>query len=681
MALCERLKESDCLHTIRHDMELELPLDELCQRIIVHLTKAMQFPEIAVAVIELEGRRYTSPNYSQELTHGLRAQITNGKTHGWLQVFYNENRPFLLPEEQGFIDTIAHVVGEWLERSRAEESLRQTTERLLLATQVSGVGVWNWDIVQNTLIWDEQMFSLYGITQDDFSGAYDAWLTSVLPADAPRVEAEIQMALHGEKDFDTEFRILWPNGTIRNIRTIAAVKRNASGQLLYMVGTNWDITEQMLAQQRIIQLATHDTLTKLPNRALLQDRVTQALVRNLRSREQAAVLFIDLDYFKIINDSLGHDVGDALLQAVAARLVTSVRSEDTVARQGGDEFIVLLPTITSTFDIAVVAQKILGALMLPYQVNDKELYIAGSIGIAIFPDDGKDMSTLLKNSDIAMYHAKESGRNNYQFFSPQLNELAARRHALGNDLRHALERNELLLHFQPVIDTPPPGKLTSMEVLLRWQHPQHGFVPPSEFIPLAEETGMIVPIGEWVLWQACLQIVAWRDQGYDVPKLAINLSARQFREKTLAADIMRIMHETGVEPNCLVLEITESMLVQNVEDVIKTLQQLSALGLEISIDDFGTGYSSLSYLKRYPIHTLKIDRSFVRDIATDPNDVAIIAAIIAMAHSLKMKVIAEGVETEEQLAFLTQQGCGQFQGYYFSKPLPAAEVESRLQMR
>ncbi|MCX7185382.1 MAG: EAL domain-containing protein, partial [Nitrosospira sp.] len=342
-----------------------------------------------------------------------------------------------------------------------------------------------------------------------------------------------------------------------------------------------------------------------------------------------------------------------------------------------DEFIVLLPNITDAQDAQAVAQKILDVLIQPFQIDDQELHVGGSIGIALFPDNGKDVGMLLKNSDIAMYHAKENGRNNYQFFSQEMNQQATERRSLGVDLRHSLERNELLLHFQPVIDMPG-GRLSSMEVLLRWQHPSQGLILPDRFIALAEESGMIVPIGEWVIRQACLQIIAWQSQGYAVPKLAVNLSTRQFRQKTLVADITRILAETGVEGSCLTLEITESELVENVEDAIKTLNQLSALGLEISIDDFGTGYSSLSYLKRYPINTLKIDRSFVRDIATDPDDAAIIGAIIAMARSLKMKVLAEGVETKEQLDFLTLHGCTCYQGYYFSRPLPAAEIENRL---
>ena len=396
LALRERLKESACLHAIRHDMELALPLDELCQNIIAYLRGALQFPQIASGMIELDDKHYTSENYRPELTHGLQAQImVRGKAHGWLRAFYSEDQPFLLPEEQGLIDIIASDLGRWLERMQAEH--------------------------------------------------------------------------------------------------------------------------------RIVEMATHDMLTGLPNRHLLQDRISQALAHDRRSQEQAAVLFIDLDHFKIINDSLGHAVGDALLQEVAERLNATVRGEDTVARQGGDEFIVLLPNIAGALDAQAVAQKILDTLIQPFRINGQELHVGGSIGIALFPLDGEDGDTLLKNSDIAMYHAKESGRNNCQFFAAEMNQLATERHSLGIDLRHTLERHELLLYFQPVIDMPG-ARLSSMEVLLRWQHPSQGLILPDKFIALAEESGMIVPIGEWVIRQSCLQIKDWQSQGYAVPKLAVNLS-------------------------------------------------------------------------------------------------------------------------------------------------------------
>lgn len=441
-----------------------------------------------------------------------------------------------------------------------------------------------------------------------------------------------------------------------------------------------EIAERKMAEKQMLHLANYDALTGLPNRNLLQDRFQQVLAHVRRNQLKTAVLFIDLDQFKTINDTLGHNVGDILLWSVADRLVSAVRQEDTVARQGGDEFILLLHHIDGVDDANHVGQKILGVLTQPYPINESMLYVSASIGIAIFPDDGEDVDTLLKNSDTAMYHAKESGRNNYQFFAPAMNQLAMEKQALGTDLHHALERNEMLLHFQPVIDIVS-GELTGMEVLLRWQHPERGMISPVKFIPLAEDTGLIVPIGEWVLMTACEQLKSWHDQGYDVPSLAINLSAKQFRKNTLASTIARILEMSGVEARYITLEITESVFMENTDEVAGMLRKLSGMGLAISIDDFGTGYSSLSYLKRFPIDNLKIDRSFVMDIVTDPDDAAIVTAIIALAHSLQMKVIAEGVETAEQLAFLRQQNCGQYQGYYFSKPLPASEIVSKLRRR
>ncbi len=431
------------------------------------------------------------------------------------------------------------------------------------------------------------------------------------------------------------------------------------------------------AEELINHLATHDALTNLPNRYLFEDRLIKVLSMCRRSHEKAAVLFVDLDYFKVINDSLGHEIGDYLLKEIAERLLSCVRGQDTVARQGGDEFIVILQGIVKALDASVVAQKILDRLCQPYSIREEELHIGSSIGIAIYPDDGDKVDVLLRKSDIAMYHAKENGRNNFQFFTPKMNELALERYNLGTDLRQALERDELRLYFQPVIDMPN-GAMKSVEALVRWQHPKLGLLSPIKFIGLAEEMGLIVSIGEWVLKTACLQIKAWQEQHNIVPKMAINLSFRQFRHKKLVSDIRRILNETAIDASNLTLEITESMLAQDVGEAVKILNRLSSMGLSIAMDDFGTGYSSLSYLKRFPIDTLKIDRSFVRDIATDTSDAAIVTAIIAMAHSLQMNVIAEGVETEEQIEFLTQKGCNRFQGYYFSKPVLASKIAERL---
>ncbi len=548
--LSERLKESNCLYTVRNYLEQNLGLEKTCQSILNCLTQALQFPEMAVAMIKLADNQFTTTPYQENLSNTISAKIiANAEVCGQLQVSYMQNLSFALPYEQNLIDTIAHDLGRWYERNEAEK--------------------------------------------------------------------------------------------------------------------------------RIIEMATHDALTGLPNRHLLQDRIEQALVHDARSQRQMAVLFIDLDDFKTINDSLGHDIGDLLLKSVAERLLICVRNEDTVARQGGDEFIVVLNAIAESLDAAKVAQKILDSLMQPYYIHKNELHIGGSIGIAVFPNDGANAETLLKNSDIAMYHAKENGRNNYQFFTDELNKSAHERHTLGLDLRYALERNELVLYYQPVMDMPD-HQLHSVEALLRWRHPEHKLIAPDKFINLAEETGLIIPIGEWVLKTVCTQIKAWQDQGYIAPKVAINLSARQFRDKELINNISRTLSETGVDAKYIALEITESMLIDNIERVVETLNRLNAMGIQISIDDFGTGYSSLSYLKRFPIHTLKIDRSFVRDIATDKNDRTIVATIIAMAHSLEMDVIAEGIETEEQLNLLMAQKCNHYQGYYFSKPVPVSEIENTL---
>ena len=439
-----------------------------------------------------------------------------------------------------------------------------------------------------------------------------------------------------------------------------------------------DISACKQAEQRIEYLASHDALSGLPNRNLLQDRLRQALAQNRRSHGQGAVLFIDLDQFKAINDSLGHETGDLLLVEVSSRLVNSLRSQDTVGRQGGDEFIVVLQSVSNAADAGIVAQKLLGALFAPYRIKDQEINISASIGIAVFPDDGDDEETLLKHSDTAMYHAKENGRNNFQFFAPVMNRLAAEKHSLSTRLRHALKLDELLLHFQPLVDMGS-GKLSGLEVLLRWRHPERGLISPLEFIPLAEETGLIVPIGEWVFKSACMQIKTWQEQGYEVPTLAINLSVRQFREKSLVENLSRILAESGVEGRQIELEITESILMGNTNETIAMLRKLKELGIKISIDDFGTGYSSLNYLKRFPVDKLKIDRSFVQDITSDPDDATIVTAIVALAHSLQLEVVAEGVETAEQLEFLARLGCDQYQGYFFSKPLPAKEIVGKLQ--
>ncbi len=432
-----------------------------------------------------------------------------------------------------------------------------------------------------------------------------------------------------------------------------------------------DITERKQNQERLNYLAYYDALTGLPNRSLLLDRLRQAMIESERHERLAAVLFLDLDRFKLVNDTLGHEAGDVLLKSAANRLSACVRSGDTVARLGGDEFTIVLANVAHVDDTGRVARKILNAFAAPFQIAGQELFVSPSIGITLFPLDDNDPEALLKNADAAMYHAKDSGRNTFQFFTPELNQRTARRLGLETALRHALERGEFQLHYQPQVDLAS-GRVTGVEALIRWQRPDIGLVSPLEFIPLAEETGLIVPIGDWVLRTACAQARAWQQAGLPDLRMSVNIAPRQFQQQDLAGVVLRILRETGLDPRRLVLEITEGTIMQNAGAAIETLRTLGALGVGLSLDDFGTGYSSLNYLKRFPLDCLKVDKSFVDDITTDPDVAAIVSAIISMARSLEVQVVAEGVETRAQLEFLRAHGCDAIQGYLFSKPLPAA---------
>ncbi|MDB5808504.1 MAG: hypothetical protein JWN94_626 [Betaproteobacteria bacterium] len=422
------------------------------------------------------------------------------------------------------------------------------------------------------------------------------------------------------------------------------------------------------AESHLTFFANHDTLTGLPNRAMFNQRLTQALARAQRLSTMAAVLFIDLDRFKVINDTLGHDAGDQLLKQLAERLRECLREGDTFGRLGGDEFVVLIEDVAGPTQISGVAQKILETVARPYMISGQEFHVTASIGVSVYPDDGLDQQTLLKNADIAMYRAKEQGKNNHTFYSAQMNSHTFERLALETSLRRAIEREEFLLHYQPKVDMRS-GRITGVEALVRWQHPELGMVPPGQFIALAEEAGLIAPIGDWVLRTACAEAQSWVAKGMSPIGVAVNLSARQFAGDELAASIMRVLRETGLDPHLLELEITESTVMHNAERAAEVLQHLKRLGVRIAIDDFGTGYSSLSYLKRFPISSVKIDRSFVLDLPTNKDDAAITQAVIAMAHSLRLRVIAEGVETSEQYQFLEEHQCDEMQGHYFSKPV------------
>ncbi|HVK54629.1 MAG TPA: EAL domain-containing protein [Burkholderiales bacterium] len=439
-------------------------------------------------------------------------------------------------------------------------------------------------------------------------------------------------------------------------------------------GASMDIHARKIAEQKIEQLATRDALTGLPNRLLLNDRLEHAIVSSQRKEQMLALMFIDLDRFKTINDSLGHHVGDLLLKAVTARLSVCVRRGDTLARLGGDEFIVALYDLKTPEDAAIVARKMLDAVNQPCEIEGRMLSTGCSIGISIYPSDGADVSTLMRHGDTAMYHAKEKGRNNYQFFSPDMNIRAVERLHLENELRLAVQQQQFTLCYQPQVNLAT-NEIVGAEALVRWRHPKTGQqIPPLRFIGVAEETGLIVAIGEWVLRTACAQAKAWQDAGHQRMRITVNVSVGQFRGNSSLADMVeRVLREVGLDPKCLELEMTESLLFHNIEENIRVLSRLGKMGVRVSIDDFGTGYSSLSYLKQLPVDTIKIDSSFVRDIVTDENDAAIIAAIIAMARRLKLRVIAEGVETVAQLNELRELQCDEYQGFLYSKPLPAED--------
>ncbi|MDO6387351.1 EAL domain-containing protein [Uliginosibacterium sp. 31-12] len=449
--------------------------------------------------------------------------------------------------------------------------------------------------------------------------------------------------------------------------SISAV-RDRSNAISNFVAVFSDITERKANEARIAFLAHHDPLTALPNRTLFQDRLEQALVRAERLGSVAALLFLDLDRFKTINDSLGHLAGDRLLQAVAERLQHCVRDTDTICRQGGDEFIIVLPEVADAEVPARIAEKILRRLAEPFEVDGHVLGTSFSIGIAVFPDDGRQADVLMKNADTAMYHAKESGRNTYRFFTETMNANALERLQVESQLRGALERRELVLHFQPQVDLAS-GAIVGAEALLRWESAALGFVPPGRFIPIAEESGLIVPIGRWVLREACSLARGWYSRGIRDVVVGVNISALQFRRDDIVANVRDALAETGLPAECLELELTESLLMEHAEDVLETVQRLKGLGVRLSIDDFGTGYSSLSYLKRFEVDRLKIDQGFVRDMVDDPDDAAIVRAIIQLGRSLKLDVIAEGAESRPQVEFLMQEGCREAQGYYFCPPV------------
>ena len=463
------------------------------------------------------------------------------------------------------------------------------------------------------------------------------------------------------------------------IEDSAAPIHDRGGRVIGAVIVFHDVSAARAMTHQMTHSAQHDLVTNLPNRLLLNDRIAQSIALARRQNRPIAVIFLDLDRFKYINDSLGHAIGDQLLQSVSKRLLASVRGSDTVSRQGGDEFVILLSEIAYPEDAATSARKILLSLNAPHAVGGQDLHIDGSIGISVYPEDGENAETLIKNADTAMYHAKENGRNNFQFFTAEMNVQAVERQSLEGSLRRALERKEFLLHYQPKVNLET-GEITGVEALIRWRQPDRGLVPPSQFVPIAEDCGLIIQIGRWVLREACRQARAWQDAGLPPVPIAVNVSALEFRDPGFVESVRTTLSETGLEARYLGLELTEGVLMEDAESTATVLQELKVMGVHLAVDDFGTGYSSLSYLRQFPIDVLKIDQSFVDQITVDPDDSSIVSAIINMGKSLKHLVVAEGIETQEQRAYLQAQHCAEGQGYLFSRPLSAAQFAQLLQI-
>ncbi|MDQ3287185.1 MAG: EAL domain-containing protein [Pseudomonadota bacterium] len=603
------------------------------------------------------------------------------------------------------------LVHDITSRKEADELLRESRnrlaekeQRLAEAQQIARVGSWDLDFVSKRLSTSDELCRIYGLPPGCFDGSFERMLDVVHPDDREEVKAAIEEAVRSRRPFVFEHRIVQPGGDVRLIQAHGRVITDAQGTASGLAGTVHDVTERQAAQERLHRLAHYDPLTGLPNRRLFYESLGREMEVAHEQGLGVALLYLDLDQFKAINDTLGHSVGDELLRQVAQRLLACTRIRDTVGRLGGDEFGLVAITAEGSDDIVHMAEKIIETMQQAFDLAGHRLTVTTSIGIALYPTDSTDCETLVKFADIAMYHAKSVGRNTYRFYTSSMNVRARARVQLETDLRNALEAGEFVLHYQPEIDIHS-GEWTGAEALLRWNRPGHGLVLPSQFVPALEESGLIVPVGRWVIEAACQQLSKWHHAGVAGVSLSVNVSAKQMLSQRRSVDhrefrgsgnggggsspahgvqgievdgicehVDRCTRRYRIQPGSLRLELTETALMSNADQTLGELAKLKNLGIQILVDDFGTGYSSMSYLKRFPIDTLKIDREFVRDLPHDGDDRAITRAMINLAHSLKLKVIAEGVETREQLDFLQDEGCDRAQGFYIAHPMPGPEL-------
>jgi diguanylate cyclase (GGDEF)-like protein/PAS domain S-box-containing protein len=579
-------------------------------------------------------------------------------------------------ETRGLRRALSYAV----ERKIMEEALFEEKERAEVTLNCIGDAVISTDIAGNVSFLNPVAESMTGWSRREAAGRPTDEVFRLVDATSREIAAyPVAMAIDQGRTahLRSNCLLIRRDGSEIPIEDSRAAIHDRQGLETGSVIVFRDVSVARAMSQQMAHSAEHDFLTGLPNRMLLNDRISQAIVSAHRNVKSLAVLFLDLDGFKHINDSLGHPVGDLLLQSIAKRLVLCSRASDTVSRQGGDEFVVLLSETQQSDHASIAARRMLESVAEPHSIGEHELHVTVSIGVSVFPEDGLDAETLLKNADTAMYQAKEHGRNSYQYFKPAMNARAVERQSIEESLRRALERREFALHYQPKINCKT-GAITGAEALIRWTHPTRGMVPPALFIPVAEDSGLILPIGNWVLREACEQARAWVDAGLPVATMAVNVSAIEFRNDNFLDGLFAILRETELNPSSLELELTESVLMKNAESAASILKTLRTSGVQVAIDDFGTGYSSLSYLRKFPIDALKIDQSFVRLITPAGDDASIVTAVIGMAQSLKLRVVAEGVETREESAFLQAHECDEAQGYYFSRPVPALQFESLL---
>ncbi len=594
-------------------------------------------------------------------------------TIGRGKVIYNDkNKPELMAGIT--LDITERKLAEQAQHA-AEMALRESDERFRQMAENIHEVFWLTDVTKTQMLYVSPAYeAIWGRSCETLYADPMQWMDAIHPEDRRRVkDAAISRQAYG--DYDVEYRIIRPDGAVRHIHDRAFPIHDDNGNVYRVAGIAQDITARKEQEAHIQYLAYHDALTDLPNRALVMNRLDQALAQAQRHRELLAVLFFDLDRFKTINDTLGHHAGDMLLQQAGVRLKDILRKEDTVGRVGGDEFLILLPGMSTPDDVAHVCSKIIESLSIPFEVAGHTLHVTASVGISIYPRDAYEPETLVKYADAALYFAKEQGKNTYRFFSPELDARVHARLHMENDLRGAINRDELQIQYQPLVDLAT-GRVRGAEALLRWQHPEHGLISPLDFIPIAEETNLILPLGEWILHGACTQARIWHDSGFQDFRVSVNLSRRQLEFSDLVTSMKRILSETGCDPHLIELEITESSAMSEPEQAIPKLQALHNMGIQLALDDYGTGYSSLAYLKRFPFDRLKIDRSFVEGIPDDGDDVAIVQTTIVLARQLRLSVVAEGVETDAQRDFLRANGCDEMQGFLFSRSMLPADFEA-----